>query len=619
MVRHLALPDAGGPSPSDFPLVTLTQEETDALARESTGALTDVLPLTAFQRGLLFQAQLRGDGPDLYTLQISADLAGPLDTTALERSMAALLHRHPQLAAGFRYRAAGDPVAVLREGVTVPLTRADCRTLSAEERAAELSRLAAADRERHFDLAHPPLMRWTLVRLDDRRHRLIWTLHHILVDGWSMPVLVRELLTCYADGGDARDLPAPVPFRAYLSWLAAQDREAARVVWRSALEGVTGPVYLCAAEPGREPVEPASVPLLLTGAETAALTGFAAAQGLTVNTLLLGAWAALLSRTTGRDDVLFGSIVSTRPGALPGVESIVGPFLNTLPVRAALRPDEPATDFLHRLQKEQSALRDADHLGLAEMLGGNPALAAAGEPFDTVLVFENFPTVTTDDLPAGAGLRVADAGARDARHHPLSLVVRTGTRMEIRFDHAPDVLDRATVEALATAFRRLLLGLVEHPGRPVAGPGAPVPDEDVPLRCGVPAPAGGTDRSDTGPAPDAAAAEVALLCGLFAEVLGREQVGPQDNFFLLGGDSISAIQVVGRARAKGLPLTAGQVFRLRTPAALAAARPPAEESAPDEAGTTADPADPADLLGLDGDELAALEGELADLDTELES
>ncbi|MEE4419930.1 amino acid adenylation domain-containing protein [Streptomyces bugieae] len=615
VVRHLALPDAGGPSPSDFPLVTLTQEETDALARESAGALTDVLPLTAFQRGLLFQAQLRGEGPDLYTLQITADLTGPLDTAALERSMAALLHRHPQLAAGFRYRDAGDPVAVLREGVTVPLTRVDCRTLSAGEREAELSRLAAADRERHFDLAHPPLMRWTLVRLDDRRHRLIWTLHHILVDGWSMPVLVRELLTCYADGGDARDLPAPVPFRAYLSWLAAQDREAARAVWRSALEGATGPVYLCAAEPGREPVEPASVPLLLTGAETAALTGFAAAQGLTVNTLLLGAWAALLSRTTGRDDVLFGSIVSTRPGALPGVESIVGPFLNTLPVRAVLRPGEPATDFLHRLQKEQSALRDADHLGLGEMLGGNPALAAAGEPFDTVLVFENFPTVTTDDLPAGAGLRVAGAGARDARHHPLSLVVRTGARMEIRFDHAPDVLDRAAVEALATAFRQLLLGLVEHPGRPVAGPGAPVPDEDVPRRGGVPAPAGGTDRADTGPAPGATAAEVALLCGLFAEVLGLEQVGPQDNFFLLGGDSISAIQVVGRARAKGLPLTAGQVFRLRTPAALAAARQPAGEPAPG-AGTTADPAD---LLDLDGDELAALEGELAELDTELES
>ncbi|WP_030799834.1 non-ribosomal peptide synthetase [Streptomyces sp. NRRL S-337] len=620
VVRHLALPDAGGHSPSDFPLVSLTQEETDDLAREGAGALTDVLPLTAFQRGLLFQAQLRGDGPDLYTLQVSADLVGPLDPAALERAMAALLHRHPQLAAGFRYRDAGDPVAVLREGVTVPLTRADCRALSGREREAQLSRLAAADRERHFDLARPPLMRWTLVRLDDQRHRLIWTLHHILVDGWSMPVLVRELLTCYADGGEAQGLPAPVPFRAYLAHLAAQDRAAARAAWHSALEGLTGPVYLCAAEPGREPVEPASVPLLLTEAETAALTGFAAAQGLTVNTLLLGAWAALLSRTTGRADVLFGSIVSTRPGGLPGVESIVGPFLNTLPVRAALRPDEPATDFLHRLQKEQSALRDADHLALGEMLGGNPTLAAAGEPFDTVLVFENFPTVGTGDLPTGAGLRVADAGARDARHHPLSLVVRTGTRMEIRFDHAPDVLDRAPVEALATAFRRLLLGLVEHPGRPVTGPDELGPDEDVLPRGAVPAPAGGTDRAGTGPAPGAAGAEVAaeveLLCGLFAEVLGLGQVGPQDNFFLLGGDSISAIQVVGRARAKGLPLTAGQVFRLRTPAALAAARPPAEEPAPAEARTTADPTD---LLGLDGDELAALEGELAELDTELES
>ncbi|MFK0195707.1 amino acid adenylation domain-containing protein [Kitasatospora sp. NPDC090308] len=459
LTDHAATPGAGGRTPSDLPLVALGQPEIEQIERGEGGPVTDVLPLTALQRGLLFQAEFDPDGTDPYTLQVTADLVGAVDRTALEDSLAALLERHPHLGAAFHHRPAGAPVAVLRAGVRVPLAADDLSGLGTAERTAALDRLADRERARGFDLSRPPLMRWTLVRLDEDRHRLIWTLHHILVDGWSMPLLVRELLTCYRHGGAADALPPAVPFRGYLAHLAGQDRGRARAAWRAALAGLAEPTLLRPAAPDRRPAPPARLPLLLSEEETAAVTGFAARRGLTVNTVFQGGWAILLGRLTGRSDVLFGSVVSTRPAALPGVEEIVGPFLNTLPVRAVLDPADPVDAHLQRVQDAQAALRDHDHLGLAEMLDGNPALAGLGEPFDTALVFENFPVDGAADAADGTGLRIEEVSARDARHYPLSLVVLPGRRLEVRFDYAPDLLTEDQVAVIADRFRRLLLDL----------------------------------------------------------------------------------------------------------------------------------------------------------------
>ncbi|MGZ9933865.1 amino acid adenylation domain-containing protein [Streptomyces sp. NC-S4] len=472
LVTHLDLPGAGGRTPSDLPLVALGQEEIDEIehagnAPEGT-TVTDVLPLTAMQRGMLFQAEFDQRTTDLYTLQVAADLIGPVDADALERALATLLDRHPGLGGTFHHRDSGEPVSVLRAGVRVPLGRVDLSGLAPAERQAELDRLADRDRSLRFDMARPPLMRWSLVRLDEERHRLVWTLHHILVDGWSMPVLVRELLACYEGEDAAGALPPAVPFRTYLTWLAGQDHDAARAAWTASLAGLEEPTLLCGAAPDRLPAPPESVPLRLTAEETAELAGFAARQGLTTNTVFQGGWAVLLGRLTGRSDVLFGSTVSTRPATLPGVESIVGPFLNTLPVRVVLDPAEPVGPFLLRLQDAQSALRDFDHLGLAEMLGGSPALAAYGEPFDTALVFENFPMAEAAGAPAGrGGLRIGDVTARDARHYPLSMVVLPGRELEVRFDYAPDLLTRDEVAAVAQRLHGLLLDLAAAPGRAV--------------------------------------------------------------------------------------------------------------------------------------------------------
>ncbi|MER5551556.1 amino acid adenylation domain-containing protein [Streptomyces sp. NPDC002793] len=616
LLRHCARPGAGGLTPSDVPLVALDQDEIDAVERvaaeQGDGPVTDVLPLVALQRGLMFQSGSGDAGPDLYTLQIGADLAGPVDAGLLEDCLAAVLRRHPVLTAGFRLSGRGRPLAVLHGGLRVPLVRVDLSGLPAEEALAEVGRVAAENRWRRFDLSRPPLMRWTLVRLADDRFHLIWTLHHILVDGWSMPLLVRDLLDCYAEGGRDPWPRAAVPFRTYLDRLAGQDHEAARRHWHAALDGVPGPTLLWPTAAGRAHTEPSSLPLHLTGTETDTLTAFASARDVTVNTLVQAAWAILTGDLTRRDDVVFGATVSTRPAELPGVETIVGPFLNTLPVRVVLRAEESVVVFLRRLQDEQTLLREYGHVGLGEAIGGSPALAGTGEPFDTALVFENFPTGGT--AAEGRGPRITSVTARDARHYPLSLVVRPGRRLEIRFDHARDVLGEEAVALVAARFRTVLTSLAADPEAPVARLRAG--EEEAARLAGELGVTRAEPSASTAPgpvrapgAPSRSARPDAVLenriRALFAEALGHDAVTGTDNFFVLGGDSITAIHLANRARQQGIALTPRDIFEHRTPAALAAlpaaGLPPADPEDP--------PAQPA-LLTLDEDEMAELDTEL---------
>ncbi|MFE3492131.1 amino acid adenylation domain-containing protein [Streptomyces sp. NPDC059175] len=633
LVDHLALPGAGGRTVSDLPLVTVGQEEIDEIERSAAalGAreVADVLPLTPLQSGMLFQSVFAAHddgGTDPYALQVSADLEGTVDTGALESALQMLLGRHPALAAAFRHRETGDPLSVVYTGLRVPLRRVDLSGLLPQEQRAALDGLAERERLQPFDLARPPLMRWTLVRLGPRNLRLVWTLHHILVDGWSMPVLVRELLAGYR--GEAEELPYAPPFRDYVEWLVAQDDEAARAAWRSALAGLAEPTFACPADPGRVPVPPESAVLRLTAQETAELGASASHRGLTTNTLFQGAWAVLLGRWLGRNDVLFGSVVSTRPAALHGAASIVGPFLNTLPVRATMAPDEPVGSFLTRLQDEQAALRDVSHLGLAGMLRDNPDLAGLGEPFDTALVFENFPMDSAaTELPADADFRILGAAARDARHYPLSLVVLPGQQLELRFDYAPDLFTRQDIETLGAAFHRLLREVTAgpdrllselhapgdgaphpaapHPAAPRAGtvPGAHTPAPGVPAVPAGPTVAGQRPRPPRNPAEE-------TICRAFAAALGRDpaDIGADDNFFALGGDSITSIRVVSHAVSHGLAITPRQVLVHKTPAAIATQATVADEGA--EPTTTSASAVDAPLLALSEEEMDELEREL---------
>src|SRR5262249_46498770 len=322
-----------------------------------------------------------------------------------------------------------------------------------------LAYVLAQDRAERFDVACPPLMRCSLIRLAAEQHRLVLTRHHLLMDGWSLPVLVRELLTLYAHKGDCAALGRVTPYRDYLTWIAAQDRAAAVSAWQEALAGVEEATRVAPPDRARLPVAPEKITVALSETLTTALRRQARKHGLTLNTFFQAAWGLLLGRLSRRDDVVFGVTVAGRPSEIAGIETMVGLFINTLPLRIKLPPMKPLLELLKEVQDRQSSLMAHQHLGLGEI----QQLVGLGELFDTLVVFENYPVEGSSLSSAGGGVRLCHASGRDATHYPLSLMVAPGERLELRLDYRPDLFDRDSVAALADRFVRLLEGAVAAP------------------------------------------------------------------------------------------------------------------------------------------------------------
>ncbi|MEO3808653.1 non-ribosomal peptide synthase/polyketide synthase [Sphaerisporangium sp. B11E5] len=429
--------------------------------------IEDVWPLSPLQEGLLFHAQYDEQTRDLYIEQRILDLAAPLDVAVLRRSWEALLSRHAALRASFQQPAgARQLVQVVVRGVALPWREVDLSGLPAEDAEAEAARLTEEEHGRRFDLSVPPLLRLLLLKLDGERYRLVVTLHHILLDGWSMPVLFGELAQLYAAGGDpaAPAAPPPVtPYRDYLAWLARQDSGAARDAWRAALAGTTGPTLVRPGAAQAAAVAPEHLNVRMDAAATKALREAVREHGVTLNTAVQAAWAMLVGMLTGRSDVVFGATVAGRPPELPGVERMLGLFINTLPVRVRLDPYRTVGGLLGDLAAEQAGLFAHQHLGLAEI----QRVAGPGAGFDTLLVYQNYPRPPGGGLLESGGLRITGTASEDAAHYPLVLGVVPGEELDLRLDYRPDLFDEAAARELAERLVRLLERIAADPGLPV--------------------------------------------------------------------------------------------------------------------------------------------------------
>ncbi|XRQ14395.1 amino acid adenylation domain-containing protein [Actinomadura welshii] len=472
-------PEAAAPRPSAEdaePLVRLADDDARRLTG-LVGGIGEVLPLTPLQEGFLFHTLVDEPSGNVYVVQHVIDLRGPLDAGALRRAAQAVLDRHAPLRSGFVRLGDGRIVQVVPDGpVALPWREVDLGGLGPAERAARAAEVAAEENARGFDLERPPLLRCTLVRHDGDRHALVLMFHHIVADGWSVQVMLRELLDFYEHPGAGRDAAAPppvplTPYRDYLAWLAARDRDAALTAWRAALDDLDGPTRLADAltppPGGGAETAPArrraDVRFELPEETTAALAACARRHGLTLGTLVQGAWGLLLGRMTGRGDVVFGTAVSGRFADIDGIESMVGMFVNTLPVRMRWRPGEPLAAALTRLQDAQSALLDHQYLGLARI----QRLAGVGELFDTLVVLENYPEERDLRDPSGT-VEIAGVDFTNVEQYPLALIVLPGRRLALRIDHDAARLDAATAEAIAGRLTAVLETLAADPARPVA-------------------------------------------------------------------------------------------------------------------------------------------------------
>ncbi|HEY2222946.1 amino acid adenylation domain-containing protein, partial [Actinomycetospora sp.] len=415
--------------------------------------VSDVLPLTGLQRGLLYLARRDGEqdtsAVDPYTIQFVVDGDGP-HPERLREALDSVLDRHDVLRAAVRDRKSGEPVAVVPTRARVAWQEADAATADAVEE------LCLDERRRPFDLARPPLVRALLVRGPGHGWRLAVTLHHLVVDGWSLGPLVRELLTT-ADTGAAPGSDA-VPFRRHLEHLATLDRDAAARRVADDLAGLDEPTRLVPALPDTPADLPASVTVDLPTLDTSRWT---------LATLLQAAWGITLARLTGRDDVVFGTTVSGRPAALDGVEDMIGPFVATLPVRVDATPgpdggrtvadllDGLAARGRSRLADEQADLATVSRLSGIE-----------GEAFDTLLVIENVGLDPSRLATLAPGLGVRSVGIRDATHYPLSIVALPAhgdQPARLRVVHRPDALSADDARTLAHRVLRVLCIVASDP------------------------------------------------------------------------------------------------------------------------------------------------------------
>uniref|UniRef100_UPI003EBAA0E6 amino acid adenylation domain-containing protein n=1 Tax=Kutzneria buriramensis TaxID=1045776 RepID=UPI003EBAA0E6 len=491
LVRHAAEPGAGGLTPSDVLLDRVSQGEIDTW-EERFPVLADVWPLTPLQNGLLFESLVDDPSRDAYRVQYTLRLSGPVDARRLRAAGQALLDRHASLRAAFVPNTAGDLVQLVVDGVVLPWREVD---LSGEERQAEaLRRVLAEELSTPFDLTAPPVLRLALVRMAEDRWELVLTSHHVLFDGWSIPVMMRDLLRLYARDGDGSELPPARGYRDFLAWLRRQNRDASSRVWAEEFQGFDEPTMLASGVSGaKSGIGAIDVPMAPDVARR--LSDRAAELRVTLNTVVQGAWAVLLGQLTGRRDVAFGATVAGRPPTLAGAESMVGMFLNTVPVRVRWQPGDTLAELMAGLQQRQSTLLEDHHHPLADIqrATGLPAL------FDTYVAFESFPL-------DGAGMEAASEEAGIAftgldlfvtTHYPLTVLALPGNdSLRLVLHHQLAAFDHDTAASIAKRFAAVLAELASDPQRRVDGVDLLTPLERSRLLPAVGEPAAGETIPD---------------------------------------------------------------------------------------------------------------------------
>ena len=466
IVAHCALPESRGYTPSDFPLARLDQSTVDRIV---PAGIEDIYPLSPAQAGMLFHS-LAGTGRDMYTGHFGLRLTGVSDVDALAAAWQRVVDRTPVLRTSVHWRDVAEPVQLVHTSAVLPIGLTDLRALSPAGRDEELDRRWNERRTGEVELGTAPLLRVDIVRLTDDTVQLYWSVHHMMVDGWSFAGVLSDVFTEYAISTGHSTPDTRVRRRSYrdhIGWLADQDPEVAEKYWRRVMAGFAVPTPLpydrppARAHGSRTTLD---TRLSLSTGDSQLIYDTARQARITVNTLVQGAWAVLLARYAGERDVCFGATVAGRPGDLPGVESIIGPFINTVPVRVGLDGRAEVIDWLRDLQDSQVESRQYEHVALnrvqrySDVPGGT-------DLFDSLVVFENYPY--DSEAAARFGLSAGDYLGEEHTNYALTVTAYADRELHLSIGYDPALFDQATAERIAGHLGTVLRGIAENPGAAV--------------------------------------------------------------------------------------------------------------------------------------------------------
>ncbi|WP_250566029.1 condensation domain-containing protein, partial [Adonisia turfae] len=421
--------------------------------------VADIYTLSPVQLGMLFHT-LADTQAGVYVNQYTCKLSGDLQIELLQQAWQQTVARHPVLRTAFLWDGLDEPLQVVREQVDVPWRLLDWRGVTDVEQMAKLEEFLECDRTQGFHLDQAPLLRLTLIHLRDNVHQFVWSSHHLLFDGWSLPLIWQDMLTYYGAllQGTVPQLQPTRPYRDYIAWQQEQDPSKAESFWRKQLQGFVEPTPLPAACSAGTSQHYQQQTQSLSPSLTTALKNLARQHRLTLNTLVQGAWALLLNHYSGEDQVTYGSVVSGRPAALSGVETMVGLFINTLPVRISIEPDQTLIDWLRLRQQQLFDLRQYETTALTDIQRWSDV--PQGSPlFESIVVFENYPAAAVTEL----GFDTSDVRYLEQSNYPLALLVVPGESLELLLLFDSGRFEEGVVAHLHTHLELLLTAFIEQP------------------------------------------------------------------------------------------------------------------------------------------------------------
>lgn len=519
----------------------------------------DIYPLSPLQQAMLVRNLYAPESR--ISFEQSCDiLNGNLRIPAFKRAWQQVIQRHSVLRTLFLMEGLDEPLQIVRQQIALPWEQHDWQGLSSVEQEKQLEILLQRDRSCGFELGKAPLMRLILVQVARGTYYFIWSFHHIILDGWSRALVLKEVFSFYDAFRQNQDLHLACgrPYRDYIAWLQQQDLSKAEEYWRALLRGFTSPTRLKLA-PASERVSSderyEQQHVQLSVATTAALQSLAQRYQITMNILVRGVWSLLLSHYSGEKDVVFGATVSGRPEALLGAESMVGMFINILPVRVRVSPEATLQSWLQELQAQQLDLHRYEHTPLVQIQQWSE-VPWNFPLFESLLVFENYPPVNTSSLERDASLEMRNMHSDTRTNYPITIVADPGEELGLQIIYDCRRFDSYSIARMARHLQTLLESIATQPDIRLSE----LPTQDI-AGCPQLSPAphlasSNKLRSSDAPALDGVssrleeslvAPETPLefqLVQIWEDILQIHPIGITDNFFDLGGQSILALRLI---------------------------------------------------------------------------